>query len=76
MISEEKLIEILRVMKQGLLEQLYSKKDRRTLWVDGLYDAVAAIHELLEYNSLYIASNLFDEKTIEKIRNIIEGEEI
>ena len=72
MISEEKLIEILRVMKQGLLEQLYSKKDRRTLWVDGLYDAVAAIHELLEYNSLYIANNLFSKDTINKIENILK----
>ena len=76
MMSEEKLIEILRIMKKDLSEQMSKKKDKRTLWLDGIYDGIAAIHELLEYNSLYIASNLFDEKTIEKIRNIIEGEEI
>ncbi len=72
MMSEEKLIEILRIMKKDLSEQKSKKKDKRTLWLDGIYDGIAAIHELLEYNSLYIANNLFSKDTINKIENILK----
>jgi len=72
MMSEEKLIEILRIMKKDLSEQMSKKKDKRTLWLDGIYDGIAAIHELLEYNSLYIANNLFSKDTINKIENILK----
>jgi len=74
MMNETKLVEVLRVMKKDLSQRKNEREDKRTMWLDGLYDAVAAVHELLVYNSLYIANSLFSKDTIDKIESIMERE--